>query len=548
MCNERKCVTLWRVAPKFRRGRDIGTRSQRAITISIPPRRSRSAIRRIAATATATVTAFALLTSPVTAVVPARTTVPPSFLISGHGDGHGHGMSQYGARGAAAAGLSAARIIAFYYQHTALTTWPTTTVRVQVSDDGASTIVAAAPGLTVTGVPTALPSIGIAQWKLVPSATSAGLDLAELGPTGWKTYKRNLPARADFAQPGSSVRLFAYGQARDYRGTVGGLRSGSGVLTINRVGLDDYTRGVVPSEMPSSWGPAAVQAQAIAARTYALYAVVHNAGSAYDICDSNNCQVYGGLDAEQAASNAAVTATQGQVATYQGSPIFAQFSSSDGGWTADGGQPYLTSQADPYEQNSGDPYLNWNATVPASRLAGYYGLASVSRIQLTQDGHGAGGGRVLSAVVVGKRSNGSAAQISVTGFGLMNTLGVYTNFFSVRNPIPVGVLDSIRSTDSRHFTLSGWAYGDGTAAGRVQIVVTTSTPTPHLSLVTTVAVGLRRPDVQARYQLPTADWGFRAVVTVPRGTSQVCLYASTSARTTANQIACRTVVVPSVRR
>src|SRR5664279_4659582 len=125
--------------------------------------------------------------------------------------------------------------------------------------------------------------------------------------------------------------------------------------------------GVVPREMPASWAGAAVRAQAIAARTYAVYERAHAGTSPYDICDTDQCQVYGGMRHYDAAGNlaysddpAAVSATKHQTLRYAGHTIFSQFSASDGGWTVDGGQPYLAARADPYETAaSGDPYLTW---------------------------------------------------------------------------------------------------------------------------------------------------------------------------------------------
>ena len=85
------------------------------------------------------------------------------------------------------------------------------------------------------------------------------------------------------------------GEFNDYRSLLGGFNYGGGVWAINRVSLDQYTQGVVPRESPSSWRSAALQAQAIAARSYGRNAVESHTGSAYDICDTTSCQVYGGL-------------------------------------------------------------------------------------------------------------------------------------------------------------------------------------------------------------------------------------------------------------
>src|SRR5205814_4572851 len=140
--------------------------------------------------------------------------------------------------------------------------------------------------------------------------------------------------------------------------------------------------GVVPSEMPTSWQAAAVNAQAIAARTYGAYAMAFPQGAHYDICDTTQCQVYGGHAHYDSAFllvwsdyPRAAAATANQVLEYNGQPIFAQFSASNGGWSVAGGQPYLTARADPYDTDtSGDPYLYYRRSVTAAHLASYFGL------------------------------------------------------------------------------------------------------------------------------------------------------------------------------
>jgi stage II sporulation protein D len=215
------------------------------------------------------------------------------LTVTGHGNGHGHGLSQYGSRGAAIAGLSAAQIVAFYYPGTTLSSVASKTVRVLLSSDGGATTVQVKAGLSVTGVAGTLPTATYTKWRLVPSG--AGLSLQAYGGAGWLSYKTGLPARADFSASDAVVREYkADGSSADYYGTVGAVRSGTGLLTVNRVSLDLYTQGVAPRETPASWPAAALQAQAIAARSYAYYAVSTHASSIYDICDTTSCQVYGG--------------------------------------------------------------------------------------------------------------------------------------------------------------------------------------------------------------------------------------------------------------
>ena len=69
------------------------------------------------------------------------------------------------------------------------------------------------------------------------------------------------------------------------------------------------------------------------------------------------------MSAEFSSTNEATTATAGQIRTYHGAPAFTQFSASSGGWTSDGGKPYLPAQKDPYDGWSGNRVHTWSTTV-----------------------------------------------------------------------------------------------------------------------------------------------------------------------------------------
>ena len=365
-----------------------------------------------------------------------------SVGVLGRGNGHGHGMAQYGARGAAIAGLSALQILAFYYPGTKPVTLGPSTIRVNLTNAGPSTTIAAGPtGLALNGSPLAL--TGISRYRLAFAGSALALQHQPSGSTAWVTDKSGLPATSTFSSPAHYIRVYlADGTSTSYRGTVSAVLAGSGTLTVNTVGLDDYTIGVAPREMPASWQAPAVQAQAIAARSYGRYAVEHHSTSSYDICDTSSCQVYGGMTHYDSAGHvlwtddpAAMSGNSNVVLQYGGATIFAQFSASNGGWTVDGGQPYLVAKADPYDDTaSGDPYLTWTQSVPVSDLASYYGLAHVTDVQITsRDGHGAFGGRVLTAIVDGTDAHGVVQHVSTTGFGAQDAMNLMTNWFDFAN-------------------------------------------------------------------------------------------------------------------
>ena len=463
-----------------------------------------------------------------------------SWTVDGHGNGHGHGLSQYGARGAAIAGLSYDKILAFYYPGTTLTTAAAQNITVQVSDAGAAPTVRAEAGLTLTGIAGTLPTAGIDQWRLVP--ISGGFQVQRHLSTGWGVYQ-NLPAsKLDFRAADGTIVLVRTSGARSYRGVMSAVETGSTAIAVNTLSLDDYVRGVVPSEMPASWQAAAVQAQAVAARSYARYAIDHPRSASYDICDTTSCQVYGGLSSEVAASNDAVTKTSNRVLTYAGATIFAEFSASNGGMTSSGGEPYFVTKPDPYDNAaSGDPYLNFTETVQAADVADYYGLRTVTAVQITgREGGSQWGGLVSTGIVNGTDSSGAATAINVTGADLAQAMGLPYRYFFIRPVLPLGHLESASSTALHTLSLTGWAF-DQTDGSKSDSVVVLVDGVQRASAVANLA----RPDVRQAYHLSSAAHGFSVAVSLPGGNHQVCAYALTLAGTDRLALGCTSVAVPT---
>ncbi|MBC7595292.1 MAG: SpoIID/LytB domain-containing protein, partial [Kineosporiaceae bacterium] len=194
--------------------------------------------------------------------------------------------------------------------------------------------------------------------------------------------------------------------------------------TVNIVNLEHYVRGVISAEMPSSWKPEALKAQAVAARTYGVRGLTPS--RYYDLCDTTSCQVYKGVSAETVATDAAVNATNGKIVTYQSKPAFTQFSSSSGGRTAAGSQPYLTDAPDSYDDFAANPVHNWTISIAASTVEKKWPTIGILKtIKVTKrTGHGDFGGRVVSATLTG--SKGSK---TVTGNDLRFGLGLRSNWF-----------------------------------------------------------------------------------------------------------------------
>jgi stage II sporulation protein D len=145
---------------------------------------------------------------------------------------------------------------------------------------------------------------------------------------------------------------------KHYRGTFRVSADHDGKINvINYVNLEAYLYGVVPREMSPKWDEDAVKAQAVAARTYALYIKEKSTDKAFDLVATTASQDYGGYDAENPASSKAVDATRGEVMTYDGRLTIAYFHANSGGftesaknvWVAD--LPYLRGTPDPYSDN-----------------------------------------------------------------------------------------------------------------------------------------------------------------------------------------------------
>jgi stage II sporulation protein D len=139
---------------------------------------------------------------------------------------------------------------------------------------------------------------------------------------------------------------------------------GRDALAINKVDIEEYLRGVVPKEMPASWSSAALEAQAICARTYAVYQISKRREYAFDVLSTVESQVYGGASARHPRSDAAIADTRGGILLFAGEPALALFHSSSGGFTEDmeavwgSSLPYLKAKSDPHS-----PSMEWDYSV-----------------------------------------------------------------------------------------------------------------------------------------------------------------------------------------
>jgi stage II sporulation protein D len=189
--------------------------------------------------------------------------------------------------------------------------------------------------------------------------------------SGEQDLKVSLPRR-NGASNGISAQPNDDKSALQVSGLVQLVRRGKGLLVINHVDLEEYVKGVVPAEVNSAWHPEMLKAQAVAARTYALYQHMLSASRDYDVAASIQDQVYRGRQGIDARVEQAVEATRGLVVTHEGAPIYAAFSSTAAGITEDSvvvwskDLPYLKGVECPFDVES--PYYQWKASFKIDTL------------------------------------------------------------------------------------------------------------------------------------------------------------------------------------
>jgi stage II sporulation protein D len=201
------------------------------------------------------------------------------------------------------------------------------------------------------GVPSAVVG-GTTTWRLIDDDGRGDVVLRSGGTERWRIEQRDGRLRAVrddgvasgwrrgplVARPADGGPLTVGG--RRYRGELVVVPASKGVLVVNRVGLEDYLRGVVPLEIgnrPAS-ERAALEAQAVAARSFTHSQLRDARGEPFDVTAGVMDQVYGGVDAERATCDEAVRATAGMVLLYGGRRVSAPYHSTCGGSTAEPGE------------------------------------------------------------------------------------------------------------------------------------------------------------------------------------------------------------------
>jgi stage II sporulation protein D len=332
-----------------------------------------------------------------------------TWVVKGRGFGHGVGMSQYGAYGLARHGRGYRAILEHYYRHTRVGKASGHSIRVLLGSGAGS-----------VGFKKARKACGRHlrrghRYRFKRSGSgvtlrgSGGRRLARCG-------------RAATAVGNGTIRIRGEGA---YRGKLRVKASGGGLLITNVVGLDGYAMGVVANEMPSSWAQAALRAQAVAARSFAL---AIGGGGSFDVYDDTRSQVYGGKASETRSTNRACRRTKHQVVRYRKHVATTYYSSSSGGRTEavqfgfPGATPvrYLKSVKDPYDRISPDHFwrVRFSQREMQSRLSGLF-AGRLRKIKVLKRGDSP---RIVRARVVGSRgSSKTTGPVLQARLGLKST-------------------------------------------------------------------------------------------------------------------------------
>jgi stage II sporulation protein D len=327
-----------------------------------PARVRRGAGRRSAPALAGVLAAFALLAGAATA---SAFTSDSAFRITGHGWGHGIGMSQWGAYGYAKHGWDFRAILKHYYTGIDFGDAPDHDVRVRLRSGLSAVKVGCPKAYTAAGGGGSLAIAGGV------TATTTYANGAYRVTAAGQTQSFSSPVTFT-AGAGTLTVLTAtdLGDTGPYRGVIRVVRDGGKLMMINAVPLESYLRGVVPHEVPPSWPLEALKAQACAARAFALGS--RKPDESWDVYCDVRSQAYVGVGIEDPSTDRAVKETAGVVPAYNGKPILAVYFSCSGGRTENiedgwpGASPiaYLKSVADPY-----DTYASLHDWGPLRRTA-----------------------------------------------------------------------------------------------------------------------------------------------------------------------------------
>jgi SpoIID/LytB domain protein len=414
-----------------------------------------------------------------------------TITVAGRGNGHGRGLGQYGAYGYAVDfGWSSAKILDRYYGGTTAgvidpAVLGTISVRLTAFDGLDAVVMNSGGHLITSAAPGEFTALRVSRTDDNSFAVYSGTG-CDGGPAGWvplTTVTGAAPqkpivtfdatGRVDNGPVDSLLSVCQNdGQRRWYRGVLSTTLDPTGsARTVNTATVESYLRGVVPRESPASWGDAgsgrgmaALRAQAVAARSYALSERRYLPYA--QTCDTQACQVYGGAGLQQSPgatvlaledrrSDQAVSDTTSQVRfNADGTIARTEFSSSTGGWTAGGAFPSVEDLGDATSIN---PFDTWQVSLSRSAVeSAFPDIGDLLLIDVTKrNGIGPFGGRVVSAVIRGTRG----ATGSLSGDEVRKALGLKSDWFFVASPFSTAPAVALATAASGGYWLASTEGG-----------------------------------------------------------------------------------------
>jgi stage II sporulation protein D len=404
-----------------------------------PGRRSRLAFAGVLA-------ALVLL---VTAGPAASLSTEYTFTITGHGWGHGVGMSQWGAYGYAKHGWEYKAILKHYFTGISFDSVADSTIRVNLRSGLSAVKLTCDHDYTVqgTGAATTIP----AGTAATTTSTSQGYRVVA------GSVRKTFTGAPTFKPSTGALKLITTTDLGDngaYRGAIRVVNS-SGLMMINDVPLESYLRGVVPHEVSYQWPMEALKAQACAARAFALGS--RQPSKSWDVyCDVRD-QAYVGVGIEKDRTNTAVEGTAGVCPSYDGKPIVATYFSCSGGQTEDvkyvwgGTYPYLKGVDDPY-----DYYGSLHDWGPLRRSPSKVGspLGAAGSLRAVYTVKRGASPRIVKAALIGSKGtkfiDGGSLRMKL---GLNSTWAVFTSM-----GISPAARDGASISSGGSITLSGRIY------------------------------------------------------------------------------------------
>jgi SpoIID/LytB domain protein len=451
----------------------------------------------------------ALLVGPAS---PAAAYPTSTVTLSGHGYGHGIGMSQWGSLGYALGADSGAgnftyqQILSHYYGNATLQTLGTGpapaafnggNVIVDIQEvNGNDAIVTAENGGMVSFPGGAAPA---ARFQLVSPGNynvyASGSCAGNAGATPWTLIATGVDNPTATSVTAGNP-LFLCGPNLELHGTITALANSSGAArTVNTLPLEQYVADVAPAESPSTWGSlggvsgsaAAPQgqpwgfqqseAQTVAARSYVESSPLGYGGYA-DTCDQT-CQSYPGMKWENPTSTLAAADTAGQVMLTSANTVAdTEYSSSSGGYSTGDQFPAVVDAGDAICINASvcNPNHDWTATLAVSAIdAAYPQIGTLSAINITsRNGLGDYGGRVEQMTL-----SGTSGSVSTTGDGFAAAMNLKSDWFTLGNQPSGGVGGYwIDATDGGVFSFGNAAFHGSTGNIRLNQPVVGMSATP----------------------------------------------------------------------